>query len=196
MALFYLSENQSELAKKPKKKLFKGKLKEKLKGKGKLKKFALAPARASFLALVRFNILRLAEKIKMAYDKSPNDVINFWKKLGGDWTKLKDAVNKGLKRKGKRISEVQQELQDELGFSVAAAISSATPVLVAINKLFKSLNIKLFNKKKQKDENDEESPDEGQEENADTESEEETESEDETTPDTYDESREEEDERI
>ncbi len=150
MALYYLSDiiNDGELGKRKKFKLPKPKIKLKLKGKGKLKKFALAPARASFLLLVKFNILGLAKKLAMGLQKNEAKVRNWWIKLGGDYSKLLKAINQG---KNKKIikRKMNDTLSDgELSFSVAGAISSATPIIVSVNKLFKALDIKLFSRKK------------------------------------------------
>jgi hypothetical protein len=92
----------------------------------------LAPSRTAFLGLVRLNALKLANKIVEAEMKSPGKVQSLWKKLGGDWNVLKNTVNAGSKA-GKLSG-----LGDP---TVATAIASATPILVAVTKLLKELNI-------------------------------------------------------
>ena len=92
----------------------------------------LAPSRTAFLGLVRLNALKLANKIVEAETKSPGKVQSLWKKLGGDWNVLKNTVNAGSKA-GKLSG-----LGDP---TVATAIASATPILVAVTKLLKELNI-------------------------------------------------------
>jgi hypothetical protein len=92
----------------------------------------LAPSRTAFLGLVRLNALKLANKIVEAETKSPGKVEALWKKLGGDWNVLKNTVNAGSKA-GKLSG-----LGDP---SLATAIASATPILVAVTKLLKELNV-------------------------------------------------------
>ena len=149
MALYYLSDQAQDVLNGRKKR-----------GGKKLKKFALAPARGSFLLLVRLNFLGLAKKLSMAIQKNPNAVMRWWNKLGGDYSKLEKAVRIGkdkpiFKKKSGKIGDVLNDNEiNELaesslaGVSIAAAISSATPIIVSLSKLFKSLGIRLFNKKK------------------------------------------------
>jgi hypothetical protein len=92
----------------------------------------LAPSRTAFLGLVRLNALKLANKIVEAETKSPNKVKNLWTKLGGDWNILKNTVNAGSKA-GKLAGIGDPTL--------AGAIASATPILIAVTKLLKELNI-------------------------------------------------------
>jgi hypothetical protein len=182
MALYYLSDQlAAELGKR------KGKRKETIKKlfkkKGRLKKYGLAPARASFLLLVSINFLGLAKKFDMAIQKNETKVRNWWEKWGGNYGKLLKAIEKGKNKKifksKKRLGETlsDSELTGELGLSVAAAISSATPLLVAVKKLFKALDIKLIGKKKIK-----EQPEEEQEQSQDEQSEEEQEQSQEEQP--------------
>jgi hypothetical protein len=92
----------------------------------------LAPSRTAFLGLVRLNALKLENKIVEAETKKPGKVQALWKKLGGDWNVLKNTVNAGSKA-GKLSG-----LGDP---TLATAIASATPILVAVTKLLKELNI-------------------------------------------------------
>lgn len=101
----------------------------------KLKTVGLAPARLAFLGLVSINGLKMAKKLLMAYSKDQTRVKNFWEKLGGDWDKLKIAIERGSK----------QSVQGTTGSAAAAAaaIATATPVLIAAAQLFKDLKVSL-----------------------------------------------------
>lgn len=105
----------------------KGKLK---KGWRKVAKFGLAPSRSAFLLAVSVNIFKLAKRLNQLLMKKPDVVKNFWEKFGGDFEKLKKAIDKGLKQKPK-----------SLGFVVTTAtISASLPIITAIIKLFSEHN--------------------------------------------------------
>ena len=96
----------------------------------------LAPSRTAFLGLVRLNALKLANKMVEAETKNPNKIKNLWVKMGGDWNVLKNTINAGSKA-GKLSG-----LGDP---TLAGAIASATPILVAVTKLLRELNVKGAN---------------------------------------------------
>jgi len=109
------------------------KIKEKLKkGLKVVGKVGLAPARAGFLLAVDLNVLKLAKRLEQAYKKHPDEIKKFWDKFGGNWDKLKSAINKGAK------ANINGIKPSEMG-SAAAAISSATPIIIAVVKLFRGL---------------------------------------------------------
>lgn len=94
-----------------------------------IKTIAVAPARGAFLLAVSLNALKLAKRLSQAYKKNPQKIKDFWKKFGGDEAKLKQAIEKGSKSK----------LSGSHFGSVAAAIATATPVIVAVIKVLKDI---------------------------------------------------------
>jgi hypothetical protein len=101
-------------------------------------KVGLSPARGAFLALVRLNVFGLAKKLAKAYQKDPQKVLNFWTKFEGDTNILKETIRKGSKIK---ISgSIGQEPASST--TAATAVATATPILIAVVKLFKELGIK------------------------------------------------------
>jgi len=112
----------------------KAKLKEKVKkGLKVVGKVGLAPARAGFLLAVDMNVLKVAKRLAQAYNKHPEEIKKFWTKFGGDFDKLKKAINKGAK------ANINGTKPSEMGIATEAAIASATPIIIAIVKLFSSL---------------------------------------------------------
>jgi hypothetical protein len=67
--------------------------------KGRGKKIFLAPVRGAFLSLVALNVRGLAQKLVKSMAKSDADTKAFWKKLGGDFDKLKKSIDKGKSKK-------------------------------------------------------------------------------------------------
>jgi hypothetical protein len=94
-------------------------------------KVGLAPARAAFLTMVKFNILGIAKQLAQAYKINPGKVDNFWKGLSGNPAELKKNVSQGSKQ---QISG--------LGAVAATVTATATPIVVKIMSLLKSLGIK------------------------------------------------------
>lgn len=132
--------------------------KKKKKGKdkpGKGKVIFLAPARAAFLSLVALNVRGLATKLQKSIQKSSDKTKAFWTKVGGDFSKLSNTVNKGAKKKPllgikkKGISGAMAVEYAEEGIGIepatltaaAAALAAASPILLAVSKLFKSQQI-------------------------------------------------------
>lgn len=62
-------------------------------------KVALAPSRAAFLGLVALNFRGLATRLNKAIGKDSKGVQTFWNKLGGDFSKLKKAVDNAKDKK-------------------------------------------------------------------------------------------------
>jgi len=65
-----------------------------------LKTVGLAPARAMFMVLIGLNVDGLASKIAKT---STTNLLNAWLKLGGDRTKLANAISKGASRPAKKL---------------------------------------------------------------------------------------------
>jgi len=125
---------KSKAEKKANRKAKTEKLKEKVKkGVKVVGKVGLAPARAGFLLAVDKNVLKVAKRLAQAYAKHPEEIKKFWTKFGGDFDKLKKAINKGAK------ANINGVHPSELGIVAETAIASATPIIIAIVKLFKSL---------------------------------------------------------
>jgi hypothetical protein len=93
-------------------------------------KVGLAPARGAFLALVRVNGLGIAKKLVQAYKINPAKIDNFWKGLSGNPAELRKVVEQGSKQK---ISG--------LGVALETIIATATPIVVKLTSLLKSLGI-------------------------------------------------------
>lgn len=62
-------------------------------------KVAAAPARNAFLALLDLNAFNLATRMSEAIKSHKNEVLDRWRKIGGDPNKLINAINNGLKHK-------------------------------------------------------------------------------------------------
>ena len=133
--------------------------KKKKKGKdkpGPVKKIALAPARAAFLALVKINARGLATKLQISIGKGGDKTKAFWNKVGGDFDKLTSAISTGAKKKplfgikkGGKVSGATsvEYLPEGIGVepatltAAAAALTAAAPILLAVSNLFKSQQI-------------------------------------------------------
>jgi len=104
------------------------------------KKVALAPGRAAFLELVRLNVRGLAHKLSKL---TPDKATAKWKKLGGNPTKLLNAITIGKKKKPllgeSKKSRGVKGVDDGIGIApaVAAVLVAAGPVLVAFANMMK-----------------------------------------------------------
>ena len=94
-----------------------------------IKTIAVAPARGAFLLAVSLNVMKLAKRLAQAYKKNPTKLTEFWKKLGGDEAKLKQAIEKGSKSK----------LTGNLGVIAESTIATATPIIIAVLKILKDI---------------------------------------------------------
>jgi hypothetical protein len=101
-------------------------------------KFALAPARGSFLLLVGLNFMGLATKLAKALADNKDKVNVFWSKLGGNTNELLRKVEQGAKKK--RILGDYQEGQ-QIGLAPAALAASAAPILIKVGEFLKSIGI-------------------------------------------------------
>ena len=99
------------------------------------KKVGLAAPRVAFLGLVRLNVRGFATNITKAIQINPTKLKNLWEKLGGDFNKLKETARVGAKKK--RIFGIEEE--NQIGLAVPAALTAATPIIVAIVPLLKQI---------------------------------------------------------
>jgi hypothetical protein len=117
---------------------------------------ALAPGRGAFLGLVALNFRGLATRLDKAIKKDSKKVQDFWNKLGGDFSKLKQSVdnNKGKKPLfgAKGVNGLGTYEDYYLGTyedyylgleptTTAAAAATASPILLALKKLLENLKI-------------------------------------------------------
>ena len=110
-------------------------------GKEKAKQVILAPARAPFLMLVKLNVRGLAHKLQRALAKAPDKVKATWTKLGGDFSKLQDAINKGKDNKPFLGEKPVNGIGVVGAAAVAAALTAAAPVIAAVGATLKSIGI-------------------------------------------------------
>lgn len=116
------------------------KLKAKIKKAGKTTlKFAGAPSRNSFLALVKLNFLGLATKLDRAIKTNPDKLRTTWEKLGGNYKTLTIAVGQGFKKK--RLGDAQIMLGAPIGNPIQSLVVTASPILIKIGKFLKSIGI-------------------------------------------------------
>lgn len=146
MALNYLSgaginSKASRKAKKAKRKTKQAarKAEPKMTTKQKIARVGAAPARAAFLAIIKLNLFKMADKLAKAGRLNPKKLQEFWAKFGGKYTDLKAAINSKVPS-GAQINSV----------SAAAAIAAATPILIVVKQLIQDLG--LFDRKEEADE--------------------------------------------
>ena len=120
-----------------------------------IKTVAMAPARGPFLLLVNMNVRGLAKRLQKLKDKNLQQYVEFWTKLGGDIDKLNAAVEKGKNKKailGERKIGDADFNDDEIVIgeyigepvtiaTVTAAVSAASGIIVALNKLLGKNNV-------------------------------------------------------
>lgn len=111
------------------------KVKQKIQQRGKVVlKFAAAPSRNAFLLLVKLNVRGLATKLKTLATKQPEKLKKFWVNSGGNYAALLKEIERGSKKK--RLLGIGAVP------AVAAAIASATPLILAVTKLFSAAGIR------------------------------------------------------
>jgi hypothetical protein len=101
-------------------------------------KFALAPARGSFLLLVGLNFMGLATKLKKAFTDNKDKTNTFWSNLGGNTNELLRKTEQGASKK--RILGDYQEGR-QIGLAPAALAASAAPILIKIGDFLKSIGV-------------------------------------------------------
>jgi hypothetical protein len=102
-------------------------------------KFALAPARGSFLLLVGLNFMGLATKLANAFKTNKDKTNSFWSNLGGNTNELLRKTEQGAKKK--RILGDYQEGEQIGVVSTAAIAAAAAPILLKVGDLLKSIGI-------------------------------------------------------
>lgn len=101
-------------------------------------KFALAPARGSFLLLVGLNFMGLATKLANAFKTNKDKTNTFWSNLGGNTNELLRKTEQGSKKK-RILGDFQEGTQ--IGLAPAALAASAAPILIKIADFLKSVGI-------------------------------------------------------
>ena len=135
MALHYLSGdtemNGKNKAKKQEKKQAKKDKKAAKPKKKRVAKVALAPARASFLAVTELNLLKMGTKLARVWkaDGGKDRLTKWWTGIGGNADKLKSAIAKGSK---------QTISGSEMGVVGATAIATATALIIAVAPIIKA----------------------------------------------------------
>ena len=109
-----------------------------------IKTIGLAPARGSFLLLVNVNFRGLAKRLDKLRAKSTTKFAEFWTKLGGDISKLNQAVDKGKVKKPvfgekKGVGEIEADFIGEpvTAATITAALGAAAGIIAALNKILK-----------------------------------------------------------
>jgi hypothetical protein len=97
------------------------------------KTVSLAPARAAYLALVSLNVRGLATQIA---NSDSAKVKARWNALGGNYTKLQNAVNKGKSKK--RIMGL--DMGEHIGAAGATTLATAAPIIVSMSLALKGAN--------------------------------------------------------
>lgn len=108
----------------------------------KSKVVAAAVPRNAFLLILEVNARGIATGLKKLISKNPGKVENFWKQWGGDFSALKNVVEKGASKKplfGSKVSGVDQIGMDPA--TITAALATAAPIIIAIVKAMKSEGI-------------------------------------------------------
>ena len=118
--------------------------KESGKGGGRgVKRIALAPGRAAFLALVALNFRGLAKRLANAIKREPAKSKAKWEKLGGNFSKLEKAVNKGKDKKALLGQSDRNKNLEGLGTidpATVAIITAAAPVIISIVGFLKTIS--------------------------------------------------------
>jgi hypothetical protein len=97
------------------------------------KKIALAPVRLALFAMMKVNALKIRTKLRQAWQKDKNAVINkIVKKFGFKLDKFLTELNR---KESVKLSGA------EMGVAIETAIATATPAIIAITALLKQLGI-------------------------------------------------------
>lgn len=130
---------------KQRRKQIKAKIKEKIKKRGRLfLKFnpATVPARNAFLLIVKLNVLNIAFKMHQLIQKDQSKLKRFWEGIGGSWKSLVKNIEAGYRKKARKIERKQRSVGEPFtGAGIAAAVVSATPIIIKVVKLLKESGI-------------------------------------------------------
>jgi len=97
------------------------------------KKIALAPVRLALFAMMKVNALKIRTKLRQAWQKDKNAVINkIVKRFGFKLDKFLTELNR---KESVKLSGA------EMGVAIETAIATATPAIIAITALLKQLGI-------------------------------------------------------
>jgi hypothetical protein len=110
----------------------KGFLKKVFKG---VKKVAMALPRNSYMALVDFNVRGVATKLSKALAKDPSKIQALWERLGGNFSKFKNAINNGKNKK----PFLGSKLEGIAGPELAAALAAAAPIIATVGAYLKKI---------------------------------------------------------
>lgn len=123
----------------------KKKIKEKIKKRGRLLlKFnpATVPARNAFLLIVKLNILNIAFKLHQLLQKDQSKLKRFWEGIGGSWRSLTKNIEAGYRKKARKLERKGRSVGEPFtAAGVAAAVVSATPIIIKVVKLLKENGI-------------------------------------------------------
>lgn len=118
-------------------------------------KVGLAPSRGSFMLLVRLNVFGLAKGLAKQWNKDSGKIKSFWKDLGGDENELKKVIATGSKMKVNGIGAIRSYYRkngyigvEPVTTATAAAVASATPIIVKVVDLLKKSGINVDTVKK------------------------------------------------
>ena len=95
-----------------------------------------AAGRNAFLLIVKLNVFNLARRLNALIQKNPNKLKSFWEKIGGNFNNLLRNVMIGAKLKPQQAS-----VGLAIATGTAAAVTTATPIIVKIIKLLKEAGI-------------------------------------------------------
>lgn len=118
-------------------------------------KVGLAPSRGSFMLLVRLNVFGLAKGLAKAWNKNSSNIKRFWSDLGGDPEELKKVIKTGSKMAVNGIGAIKSYYRrngyigvEPVTTATAAAVASATPIIVKVVDLLKKSGINIDTVKK------------------------------------------------
>lgn len=97
-----------------------------------------ATGRNAFLLLVKLNVFKLATNLKLAMERDPQGLQNFWKKIGGNFDSLQKNIAIGAKRAETKIASMGEPVTA----TATTAVVTATPILIAIKEFLQKLGIK------------------------------------------------------
>lgn len=107
-----------------------------------------AAGRNAFLLIVKLNVFNLARRLNVLNQKNPNKLKSFWEKIGGNYNNLLNNINIGSKAKKSATAQQSTSMtaqRSSIGFAVAtgtaAAVTTATPIIVKVIKLLKDAGI-------------------------------------------------------
>jgi hypothetical protein len=102
--------------------------------------------------LLRHNVFGYATKMKLAFQKNEQAVVDKWKQLGGNIDTLKKAIDIGAKKKAilggqktrdaaSQLAGIGEPVTTTAAGTFATIAAAAAPVILAISALLKTLGI-------------------------------------------------------